>query len=125
MTSLNRARRFVGSGRAVFTGPQAIRFVVDSARTELLQRRAQEAEERLHDRVTGGNYDRIDRVLTLPELARLPLVCPSKILRNERSDRDWSYTAAVRRAARRDHTAEEVAALRGRGGLNPSAEGRP
>lgn len=111
ITSLNRARRFVDTKRAVFTGPQAIRFVVDSPRIELLRVIAQAAEDRVHRALTGGGYDGV-RSTFYAEAPAIPIVNAAKMIRQERSERNWSYTSSVRRAVRRDHTAEEVAVMR-------------
>jgi hypothetical protein len=49
------------------------------------------------------------------EARHIPIVNAAKMVREERSERNWSYSAGVRRAVRRDHTPAEVAAMR-RGG---------
>jgi hypothetical protein len=117
-TSLNRARRFVGSGRAVFTGAQAIRFVVESRRAEIVRLVAKATEDRVHRAVTGVGYDRVDRCLGEKELRHVPVVNGVKMIRQERSERNWSYASAVWRGSAVPHG-------RGRGGSNPSPVGRP
>ncbi len=108
LTSLSRARRFVDKGRAVFVGPAIIRFL-DSSQQQKIRLAA---EKRLHSHLTGGGYDCINRMLGEREMRNLPIVSPAKLLRSEKSDRDWSYTAATRHSIARADTAEEVAAIR-------------
>jgi hypothetical protein len=117
VTSMNRALRFVATRRAVFTGAQSIRFVTDSPRVELVRTIEKATEDRVHRAVTGVGYDRVGD--TFFESARaIPIVNAGKMIREERSERDWSYTSAVWRGSAVPHG-------RGRGGSNPSAGGRP
>lgn len=51
-------------------------------------------EERLHRRITGVNYDDVDRSFHR-EAPALPLIRVDKMLRHEKSARNWSYSAAV------------------------------
>ena len=111
-TSVNRARRFVDSGRAVFVGARAIRFTSESRRAEMVRLIAAATEARVHRELTGAGYDR--EAGSFYQHARaIPIISPEKMIREERSERDWSYAKAVRRSVRRDQTAEEVAAMRG------------
>jgi hypothetical protein len=69
------------------------------------------AEERLHKRVTGQAYDRVDQSFHR-EARNLPVINPASMIREEKSSRDWSYTAGVNRRVGRHHTADEVARIR-------------
>jgi hypothetical protein len=109
---MNRARRFVETRRAVFTGAQSIRFVVDSLRVELVRMVETATEDRVHREITGREYDHVGRCFA-KELPRIPVVSSAKMIRQERSERDWSYTSAVWRG--------NVPHGKGRGGSNPPA----
>ncbi len=60
---------------------------------------------------TTKGYDDVHRSFHR-EAPRLPLVQADKMIRQEKSERNWSYAAGVKRTMRRDHTAEEAAAMR-------------
>ena len=57
---------------------------------------AQSVERRLHERMTGANYDRVNRSFHR-EAPNLPLIRVDKMLRHEKSGRNHSYSAAVLR----------------------------
>jgi hypothetical protein len=105
---MKRARRYVDARRAEFVAPLVIRFFD----TPLQAAIAKTAEERLHARITGVEYDRVRRSFHR-QARNLPLINPEKMIRNVKSSRDWSYAASVTHRLRPDHTAEEVARLRG------------
>lgn len=69
-TNLNRAKRFVKSGRAVFTAPLIIRFVNAAAQSDL--------ERRMHSR-TAFSYDGVHG--DWRKHARgIPVIHPEKLL---------------------------------------------
>jgi len=74
-TNMNRARRFVRSGRAVFTGPTSIRFVRALAQAGL----GEQVRERQQRALTGGVYDRLAGNY-YEHARRLPLLHPEKML---------------------------------------------
>lgn len=106
-TSLERARRYERAGRAIFVAPLAIRFLDTATHAAIVKA----AEARMHKRVTGQAYDRVDQSFHR-EARNLPVINPEKMIREEKSSRDWSYTAGVSRRPRPDHTAAEVARIR-------------
>lgn len=109
-TTLKRATHFVRARRAVSVNRTTIRFVAPP------QFVIKSAEEALHAKLCGLAIDRINRTMTRREMLNLPLVNPDRALRNEKSSRDWSYSAAVRRDRSPADTPEEVARIRdGRG----------
>ena len=65
----------------------------------------------MHKRVTGQAYDKVDQFFHR-EARNLPVINPEKMIREEKSSRDWSYTAGVSRRPRPDHTPAEVARIR-------------
>jgi hypothetical protein len=109
-TTGNRARRFVRAGQAVFTGERTIRFVRDEAGIALLRMIEETAVARIA-RGSGVEYDRVKRCFDR-ELPHIPVVNPAKMVRQEKSSRNWSFSAGVEQKRRRDHTAAEVAAMR-------------
>lgn len=106
-TSLERARRYERAGRAKFVSPLVIRFLDTPTQATV----AKTAEARLHARVTGHLYDRVDRSFHR-DARNLPMINPEKMIRQEKSSRDWSYIASVNRRLRPDHTAADVASIR-------------
>ena len=70
-TGRNRAERYVRTGRAVFVGLAAIRFVESDLRNVAAAKKAAE---------TVAGYDGIRRTLTVEELANIPLINPHKAL---------------------------------------------
>jgi hypothetical protein len=70
-TGRNRAERYVRTGRAVFVGLAAIRFIASDARNIAAGKKAADA---------AAGYDDIRRILTVEELAHIPLVNPHKAL---------------------------------------------
>ena len=60
--------------------------------------------------VTGREYDAVSRSFH-GNAIHIPVIAAEKMIREEKSSRDWSYQQAVRRMRRMD-TAEEVAAIR-------------
>jgi hypothetical protein len=106
-TSLERARRYERAGRAQFVAPLVIRFLDTATQAAIVKI----AEERLHARLTGQGYDRVDRSFHR-DARNLPVINAAKMIREEKSSRDWSYTAGVRRRLSRDHTMDEVAKIR-------------
>jgi hypothetical protein len=106
-TSLERARRYERAGRAKFVSPLVIRFLATATQAVV----AKTAEESLHARVTGLVYDRVDRSFHR-NAHNVPVINPKKMIRQEKSSRDWSYTASVSRRLRPDHTPAEVASIR-------------
>lgn len=70
-TGRNRAERYVRTGRAVFVGRTAIRFVESDPRNIAATKKAADA---------AAGYDDIRRILTVEELAHIPLVNPHKAL---------------------------------------------
>lgn len=107
VTSLEHARRYERKGRAVFIGALTIRFVDTAAQRRLCERAT--AERRA--RITAGEYDRVDRTF-FTSARNLPLINADKMIREERSSRKWSFTAAVDRKLRPDHTADQVRKIR-------------
>lgn len=106
-TSLKRARRYERAGRARFVAPLVIRFLDTATQASIVKT----AEERLHARVTGQEYDRLAQSF-YRDAHNLPVINPGKMIREEKSSRDWSYRAGVRGRLWRDHTANEVAKIR-------------
>jgi hypothetical protein len=106
-TSLERARRYERAGRAKFVAPLMIRFL-DTAMQAVI---VKAAEENLHNRVTGQGYDRVDQSFHR-DARNLPVINPAAMVREEKSSRDWSYSAGVNRRLKRDHTIDEVAKIR-------------
>lgn len=106
-TSLQRAQRYERAGRARFVAPLVIRFLDTPMQAAIVRT----AEDRLHARVTGHAYDRVNRAFHR-EARNLPVINPGKMIREEKSSRDWSYTAGVSRRLRPDHTVSEVAKIR-------------
>ena len=106
-TSLERARRYERAGRAQFVAPLVIRFLDTPTQAAIVK----SAEDRLHARITGHVYDQVKESFHR-DARHLPLINPLKMIRDERSSRDWSYEAGVSRRFRRDHTPDEVAAMR-------------
>lgn len=106
-TSLERARRYERAGRAKFVTPLVIRFLDTVTQAAIVKA----AEETLHKRVTGQGYDRVDQSFHR-EARNLPVINPASMIREEKSSRDWSYTAGVNRRVGRHHTADEVARIR-------------
>jgi hypothetical protein len=106
-TSLQRARRYVHAGRAQFVEPLVIRFLDTPVQVAIVKA----AEEKLHARITGQEYDRVGRSFHR-EARNLPVINPEKMIRDEKSSRDWSYTASVARRLRPDDTADDVAKIR-------------
>lgn len=99
-TSRNRARRFVRAGRAVFTiTDRRIRFILEPMQTGLLALAAhcaESAKEAGNKRDTKGGYDR-DQRSHIKDIRHLPIVQADKMIRQERSSRNWSYSTAVSR----------------------------
>src|ERR1700689_347163 len=85
-TSLERARRYERAGRARFVAPLVIRFLDTATQASIVKT----AEERLHARVTGQEYDRLDQSF-YRDARNLPVINPGKMIREEKSSRDWSY----------------------------------
>jgi len=109
-TTLNRARRYERAGRAKFVEPMVIRFLDTPIQRKILK----SAKDRELAAISGGNYDRVNRMF-VDEARRLPLIDPQKMIREEKSKRDWSYRAGVRsNVGRREHSGAEVAAMRAR-----------
>jgi hypothetical protein len=106
-TSLERARRYERAGRARFVAPLVIRFMESPMQAAIMKT----AEERLHARITGQGYDTVDRSFHR-EARNLPLINPAKMIREEKSSRNWSYTAGVRHRLSQDHTVDEVEKIR-------------
>lgn len=106
-TSLQRARRYERTGRARFVAPLVIRFLDTPMQAAIVKT----AEDRLHARVTGQAYDRVNRSFHR-EARNLPVINPAKMIREEKSSRDWSYRAGVSQRHRPDHTVEQVAKIR-------------
>jgi len=106
-TSLQRARRYESAGRARFVAPHVIRFLDTAMQAAIVKT----AEERLHARITGQGYDRVNQSFHR-EARNLPVINPAKMIREEKSSRDWSYTAGVTRRLRPDHTVDQVAKIR-------------
>lgn len=79
-TSLERARRFVRKGRAVFTCEQSIRFV-DGEIQQAIRRRA---EMKLHAALTGVGYDQVRRAMGISELCHVPVIHPERLLQGRR-----------------------------------------
>jgi hypothetical protein len=69
-TGRNRSERYVRTGRAVFVGVAAIRFIETDARNIAAKKAADAA----------AGYDDIRRTLTVDELAHIPFVNPHKAL---------------------------------------------
>jgi hypothetical protein len=116
-TSLARARRFERAGRARFVAPLVIRFLDTPTQAAIVKI----AEQRLHARLTGQAYDNVDRSF-YRDASNVPVINPAKMLREEKSSRDWSYTAGVRRQMRRDHTRDEVKKIRTEANINPRVQ---
>jgi len=94
-TSVERARRFVRHGRAVMVGPLVLQFLD----TPLQRFIAADAQEKLLAQNTG--YDRTDR--TFYDSARqIPIINASKMIREERSSRQWSFSASVHNRERQN-----------------------
>lgn len=109
-TTLTRARRYEKAGRAKFVEPMVIRFLDTPIQRKILK----SAEDKELAAISGCNYDRVNRVFA-EEARRLPVIDPQKMIREEKSKRDWSYRAGVRsNVGRREHSAAEVAAMRAR-----------
>jgi hypothetical protein len=111
----------VKNGKARFIGADVIEFFDSSER----QRIALQCEQRLQARLTGGGYDGIDRVLDASELRRI-VVNPDKLIRREKSSRDWSYSTAVLRNSTAEANGGDpyrYPESRGRGGEIPAGEG--
>jgi hypothetical protein len=70
-TGRNRAERNVRTGRAVFVGLAAIRFVESDPRNVAAAKKAADA---------AAGYDDIRRTLTVQELAHMPIMNPLKAL---------------------------------------------
>ena len=70
-TGRNRAERYVRTGRAVYVGPAAIRFIESDARNIAAAKKAADA---------AAGYDDIRRTLTVEELANIPIMNPHKAL---------------------------------------------
>jgi len=62
-------------------------------------------------RLTAGGYDEVDRTF-YRDARNLPLIAPEKMIREERSTRDWSFSKGVRRLRRLDHTPAQVRLIR-------------
>jgi hypothetical protein len=88
VTSLKRANRFVRSGRAVFLAPLLLRFLD----TPLNRVALEAAREKLLIQNTG--YDRTDRSF-FAAARHIPIVNAAKMIREERSPRNWSFTVSV------------------------------
>jgi hypothetical protein len=106
-TSLEHARRYERAGRAKFVAPLVIRFL-DSPTQKAVSKNA---EERLHARVTGHEYDRLNRSFHR-DARHVPVINAAMMIRQEKSSADWSYSAGVSRRLRPDHTAADVARIR-------------
>jgi hypothetical protein len=91
ITSQNRARRFIGQGKARFTSADEdeIEFIETAQRAAIVK----SAEQRLHDHITGVNYDREDQS-HFEQAHGLPLIHPDKMIRKQ-APSDWAYRAAV------------------------------
>lgn len=70
-TGRNRAERYVRTGRAVFVGLTAIRFIESDPRNIAATKKASAA---------AAGYDEIRRTLTVEELAHIPIMNPHKAL---------------------------------------------
>ena len=70
-TGRNRAERYVCTGRAVFVGLDAIRFIESDSRNIAAAKKAADA---------AAGYDDIRRTLTVEELAHIPIMNPHKAL---------------------------------------------
>ena len=75
VTSRKRALQFIQAGRAVFVGQNQIRFVESDPRNQAAAERA-----------TRG-YAAVDRKMTETELRNIPLVRPTRALREMMTDR--------------------------------------
>lgn len=106
-TSLERARRYERAGRAQFVAPLVIRFLNTPMQAAIVKT----AEEELHARATGQAYDRVDRAFHR-QARNLPMINAAKMIREEKSSRNWSYTTGVRRRLSQEHTVDEVARIR-------------
>lgn len=105
---MNRAKRYERLGRAKFIAPLVIRFLDTPMQASI----ANQAEVKLHASVTGQcGYDRVDRSF-LKAARHIPVVMAEKMIREEKSSRNWSYSAAVTHRRRRDDTAAEVGQMR-------------
>ena len=111
-TSLYRARRFFEKKKAkpaIVGGRLAIEFVYASQEQAAEQR---DRADRDHTRrVTGRGYDLV-RSSFLDDARHIPIIDAPKIIRQERSSRDWSYTAAVTHSPARPHSRGEVEIIR-------------
>jgi hypothetical protein len=73
-TNLHAAHRHVARGRAVWVGLRALRFLGGAGR-----QRAEAVTQAQIDRTAQG-YDRVNRVMSIEELAGIPVVCPRRLL---------------------------------------------
>jgi hypothetical protein len=106
-SSLERARRYERAGRARFVGPLVIRFLDTTAQAAIVKA----AEVRPPARVTGNVYDEVDRSFHR-DARNLPVISRGAMIREGKSDLDWSHKADSNRRLGRDHHACEVAKLR-------------
>lgn len=72
-TSLRNAQRFVRRGVARWSG-ERLEFITSDANNRKV---IAEEIKRLR---TGMGYDRVQRAMTLEEIAAIPVVCPQKLL---------------------------------------------
>jgi hypothetical protein len=61
--------------------------------------------------LTARGYDAVDRIFHR-EAIHLPLIQPEKMIREEKSSRDWSFRLATRGSIARPDTRKEVEAIR-------------
>jgi hypothetical protein len=93
-TDLHHARKFLNKFRAIrVPGPNpVITFVASAAESS----RRDAADRALTARITGADYDGV-RSSFAEQLAAIPVINAPKLIRKERSSRDWSYQVSVRR----------------------------
>lgn len=90
-TSLEHALRYVRKERAVLDRAAMVLTFLDTAMQAAI---LEDARKAAHAKLTGVCYDRVDREFF--EHARaLPMVNPAKMIREERSSRNWSFRAGV------------------------------
>lgn len=107
MVDGTRAQRLIAEGKAVSTVTSG-GFVLQIRLIEALTFEQQRARQRL---ATGRHYDSLNQSFA-EQLPGVPVVQASKMIRMEKSERDWSYAKSVRRTVRRDHSEQEVQAMR-------------